>query len=256
MTTVDAAHAAMIAAPEDDAARLAFYARLAEAELHLLLEEEALGDDIAPRVLDAGGRMHVIAFDSPARLADYAGREAAYAALPGKALADMLAGQGIGLALNPDIAPSATLLPPEAVGWLADTLGDAPEEREAEITEIGPPGALPEPVLAALDGALARAAGLAEAVWLVEATEAGGRKVPLVAIIDPAPGAEGPLAQAIRDAIALSGAEAGFLDVAFFAREHPVVPVLKRQGLMFDLPEIGAAPAPGIPGLDSPPRLR
>ena len=40
-TPLDAAHAAMEAAPEDDAARLRFYERLADSELFLLLRRGA-----------------------------------------------------------------------------------------------------------------------------------------------------------------------------------------------------------------------
>ena len=46
MTPLDTVHAAMEAAPQDDAARLRFYERLADSELFLLLTEEAQGDNI------------------------------------------------------------------------------------------------------------------------------------------------------------------------------------------------------------------
>ncbi len=257
-TPIDTAHAAMTAAPEDDGARLAFYARLAEAELYLLLDEEPTGDDIAPRVLETETGGAVLAFDGPSRLIDYAGAAAPYAALPGKALAGLLAGQGVGLALNPGVAPSDTLLPPDAVDWLAGVLEGGADETEAAIAEIGPPGPLPDAILAAIDNALGRAGGLAESAWLVTATETAGRKGPLLALVEPAPGSETALARMLRDTVALSGAEAGFLDVAFFGRDHPVVPVLKRQGLRFELPEPETAPEPAPPGLDpaSPPKLR
>ena len=258
MTPLDIAFAGMEAAPDDDAARLAFYARLAEAELILLLEEDAGDDDIAPRLMETSEGRYLLAFDTAQRLSEFAGEAAPYAALPGRALAEMLAGQGIGLALNPEVATSATLLRPDAIAWLAETLAGGPEDMSAEVAEIGPPGDLPQTVLAALDGALARAGGLAETAWLVTAVETNGRRGPLLALVEPAPGAEAALAKAVRDAVALSGAEAGFLDVAFFGRDHPVVPVLKRQGLRFELPEPPATPVPRPPGMDPdmPPDLR
>ena len=40
MTPLDKAHAAMMAHPEDDTQRLAFFERLADAEVFLLLTEE------------------------------------------------------------------------------------------------------------------------------------------------------------------------------------------------------------------------
>lgn len=49
-TPLDRAVRAMAAAPEDDAARLRFHERLADAELFLLLAEEADGDHIAPQI--------------------------------------------------------------------------------------------------------------------------------------------------------------------------------------------------------------
>ena len=53
-TSLDIAHAAMEAAPNDDAARLRFYERLADNELFLLLTKEADGDQINPEIFDLG----------------------------------------------------------------------------------------------------------------------------------------------------------------------------------------------------------
>ncbi|MEO1789403.1 MAG: SseB family protein, partial [Pseudomonadota bacterium] len=47
-TPLDIAHVAMEAAPEDDAARLRFYERLVDAELVLLLAEDADGERVTP----------------------------------------------------------------------------------------------------------------------------------------------------------------------------------------------------------------
>ena len=48
LTPLDIAHGAMEAAPNDDAIRLAFYERLGDGELFLLLEAEAEGETIKP----------------------------------------------------------------------------------------------------------------------------------------------------------------------------------------------------------------
>ena len=48
-TPIDQAHARMTSAPEDDALRLAFFERLADGELFLLLEGEPVGDNVSPR---------------------------------------------------------------------------------------------------------------------------------------------------------------------------------------------------------------
>ena len=64
----------------------------------------------------------VLVFDREERLADFTGGIAPYAALPGRVIAGMLKGQGIGLGVNLGVAPSSMLLPPEAMDWLAETL--------------------------------------------------------------------------------------------------------------------------------------
>ena len=109
-TPLDRAHAAMEADPGEAAMRLAFYDCLAGAEVFLLLQAEAEGDRITPEVFDLETGPVVLAFDREERLAAFLGRPAPYAALSGRRLAGMLAGQGLGLGLNLDVAPSAMLL--------------------------------------------------------------------------------------------------------------------------------------------------
>jgi hypothetical protein len=257
MTALDAAHAAMEAAPEDEAARLRFYERLATSELCLLLNAEAEGDRIDPVVIAPEGRDCVLVFDSEARLAAFAGGPAPYAALSGRVLAAMLAGQGMGLGLNLGVAPSAILLPAEAVAWLAEVLAGRPEEVAARPVEISVPGGLPEAVLQALDARLAGMAGMARAAWLVGVRYEGGGRGHLLGFVGAVPGAEGALARAVSEVLAFSGLEAAALDVGFFAASDPVLARMAVCGLRFDLPEM-AVPARKPPGSDpeQPPRLR
>jgi len=260
-TPLDAAHAAMHSSPDSDEARLRFYERLADGELMLLLAAEAGGEDVQPRVFDLGeeGRF-VLVFDREERLAAFAQGPAPYAALPGRALAGMLAGQGIGLGVNLDVAPSSILIPAAAVEWLAATLAPAPAEIAARPTGLHPPGGLPDLVLTALDARLARAAGLASAALLAGVTYEGGARGHMLAFVGATPGAEPALARAVGEALTFSGVEAGVLDVAFFAPEEPIVARLERCALRFDLPEPDspARPVPLVPGSDpeKPPRLR
>lgn len=259
-TALDSAHAAMGEAPEDDAARLRFYARLAEAELFLLLEREAEGDVLSPRVFDLEDGPVVLAFDREERLAAFTGAPAPYVALPGRVLARMLGGQGIGLGLNLEVAPSAILVPPSAVDWLAGMLAQVPEERAERPQEVSAPKGLPETVLAALDTALARAAGLAAGVWLVSARFGDGRAGYLLAFTDAAPGAEAALTRAAAEALAFSGVEDVRIDVTFLGADDPAAARIARVGLCFDLtpPTPDPAPARRAPGSDpaAPPILR
>ena len=108
-TPLDSAHAAMEAAPENDAARLRFYERLADSELFLMLTEEARDENISPEVFDVADGRFLLAFDREERLARFAGRPAPYAALSGRVLAQMMAGQGLGLGVNLEVAPGEVL---------------------------------------------------------------------------------------------------------------------------------------------------
>jgi hypothetical protein len=135
-TPIDVAHAAMIADPDDDALRLRFFDRLAEAELFLLLEREPEGDQVSPRLFDVAEGRFVLVFDREERLSGFAGDVAPYAALSGRAIAQMLAGQEIGLGLNLEVAPSSILLPDAALNWLAETVGQAPETVQARHVDV------------------------------------------------------------------------------------------------------------------------
>ncbi len=262
-TPLDRAHAAMQAAPEDAAARLRFYDRLADAELMLLLARDPEGDAIEPELFEIEGGRVALVFDTEARLSGFIGRPAPYAAVSGRALAGMLAGQGIGLGLNLDAAPSAILLPAGAVDWLAGMLDRRPAEIGATPEDIGRPDGVPDALLEALDQKLAAAAGLAPYAYLAGVRYRGGASGHLLAFVDARPGAEDALARAVGEALAFSGLEAGSLDVGFFGASDPVAATLARRGLRIDLPEperaqILGAEGPSAPGMDPdrPPRLR
>ncbi|MFZ7093276.1 SseB family protein [Primorskyibacter sp. 2E233] len=237
MTPIDTAHAAMEAAPEDDAARLRFYERLADAELFLMLTEEPKGDNISPEVFEVQDSSFVLVFDLEERLSGFAGRAVPYVAMSGRALARMLAGQGIGLALNIEVAPSAILLPPQALEWLSQTLDHGPSEGEARPESLHAPRDLPEALLQALDTKLAATAGLARKAYLARVTYEGGTQGHLLGITGAVPGAEAALAKAINEALVFSGLEAGALDVAFLADSDPLTAQLAGVALRFDLPE-------------------
>ncbi|MEX5728814.1 hypothetical protein Ga0609869_002167 [Rhodovulum iodosum] len=255
-TVLDAAHRAMAAAPEDGAARLAFYARLAEAELFLLLEAEPAGDEIAPQVFALEDGPVVLVFDAEERLSAFTGAPAPYAALPGRDLAAMLAGQGLGLGVNLG-QDAAILLPSGAVDWLAGLLAARPEAVEARPEELRPPSDVPEQVLRALDARLARAGGLARHAWLAGVIYPGGRAGHMLAFVDAAPGAEAVLSRAVGEALGFSGAETGALDVAFIGPDDPLAGPLGRVGLRFDLPEPERPEALVVDrDPDAPPRLR
>ena len=257
VTFLDAAHAAVSADPENEVLRLRFFERLADGEMVLLLEREAVGENLEPKVFELEEGPVVLVFDREERLASFTGGIAPYAALPGRVIAGLLKGQGIGLGVNLGVAPSSMLLPPEALDWLAETLEGGPEEVEAVPEEFVAPR-VPEALVTTLDAKLARAGGLAAGAVLAGVVYQGGRRGHMLAFLDAAPGAEGALARAMSEALVFSGLEAGELDVAFLEAGEPAAVAMVRVGLRFELPVAETPAAPGAPGMDParPPKLR
>lgn len=261
LTPLDAALAATEAAPEDDAARLRFYDRLADAELFVMLDAEPQGDTVTPRIFDLGEARVVVAFDLEDRLSQFAGGAVPYLAISGRALAGMLTAEGLTLGLNLEVAPASILLPPEALGWLVQTLGAGPAEAEARPERLSAPTGLPQDLLTALDAKLAATGGLARKAYLAAVTYEGGAQGHLLGVTGAVPGAEPALARAINEALVFSGLEAGALDVTFVPDDDPLAAELARVALRFDLPQPEAArtevlrEAPGS-NPDKPPKLR
>ncbi len=257
-TPLDKAHAAMDSAPDDDRKRLRFLERLADSELFLLLKTEPIGDQVSPEIFDTDDGHFALVFDREERLTAFTEKPAPYAAISGRAIVTMIAGQNIGIGLNLGVAASSFLLPSDAVDWLKVTLAENPDEVIATPQEMHPPGDLPERLLQSLDAKLAQAAGLARTAYLARATYQDGRHGHILALVDTLPGAEPTLARSIQEALTFSGLDAGEIDVAFIRATDPVAAKLAKVGLRFDLPEPPAAETPAPPGSnpDRPPKLR
>ncbi|MEM1387923.1 MAG: SseB family protein [Pseudomonadota bacterium] len=256
-TRLDQAHAAMETG--GDAARLSFYEALADADLVVLLKTEPEGDMIEPAIAETDEGRYVLAFDGEDRLAAFTGQAAPYAGLPGRSLVEMLAGQGLGLGLNLDVAPSSILLPADAVDWLAQLLSEDPEVTQARPVAFSAPQGLSEALLTGLEGRLQSAAGLAAAAYLAQAQYEDGTSGPLLAFLGAKDAAHPSLAKAVAEALVFSGMDAGAIDVVFLEPGTPALPALVRQGLAIAIPEPEpkeSVQVPKPPGSDGPPRLR
>lgn len=241
MTPYDRAHAAMEAEPENEALRLAVYDRLADAELFVLLEAEPDADgDIIPQVFETEEGDFVLAFDLEDRLAAFSDGPAPYAALPGRVIAQTLAGEGVGLGINLGVAESAMLLPPEALEWLTDTLTHAPKATAARPVGFDAPS-LPPAILGLLLPAFAakfeQLAGLAAQALLAGVSYEDGHRGHVLAIIGAPDMAQPGIAKAMGEALTFSGLEAGQLDVTFLAEDDPATAVLLETALVLHLPE-------------------
>ena len=186
---------------------------------------------------------------------------AAYVALPGRIVAQVLGAQSLALGLNLGVAPSSVVLEPEALNWLTQTLGaDAPDQTEARLRAVRPPNSVPETLLDALAGRLAHMGGIAAGAVLAEVEYDTGVKGHLLALIGAEERAEAALARAVNEALTFSGIEAGHLDVVFVPADAPLVERLVRVGIGFEIPQPMApeAAVPVAPGSDpnKPPRLK
>lgn len=250
-TPLDTAFRAAEADPGNDALRLAFHERILDAELLLLLAGEPADGSLRPEIVALADGRFALAFDRDDRLAGFVGAPAPFAALSGRRLAGLLAGQGIGLALNLGAA-SESLLPAEAVDWIAGMAAGRPAEADARLLGITAP-AVPEALARALAAKLAAMADVVATAHLVEARYAEGSGL-LLALVGVPADAEAGVAAAVAEAVRFSDAGRS-VDVTFLDPAAPGLAPIARAGHRFDFPR-AAPPAP--PGSDPtrPPRLR
>jgi hypothetical protein len=252
-TPYDAAHRALRQDPESDAARLRLHERIVDAELLVLLADEA-GDALRPEICEVADGRFALAFDRDERLAEFVGAPAPFVALSGRELVALLAGQGVGLAMNLG-SDSAALLPPPAVDWMAGMVAELPEAEEAHVAAVRSPEHLPPALLDALGPKLAAMGAVVEAAHLVEARHGEAFGLMLVLSGVPAPARSGAV-QAVAEAVRFAAVELS-LDVTFLDPGDPGFDAVARAGIGFELPR-HARPTPSAPGSDParPPRLR
>lgn len=198
-----------------DAARARVLNRLADTEIVVALAAEPEGDRVELKLFDlAEGRMAVAA-DREDRLSAFFDAPVAYAALPGRVLAAMLAPENVTLMVNPS-APSEMLLSPETLGWLSEALSDAPDEDQVGPASLSAPSAQ---MIAALAGPLATRledmSGLVELAALVTAEWPDGGRGHLIVVHGVAEARRAVLAKALAELIAFLPPLPDACDVAF-----------------------------------------
>lgn len=238
-----------------DAARARVLNRLADTELFVALDGDPVEDRVKLRMFDVDGNRLAVAADDEDRLAGFFGAPTGHLAMPGRALAAMLAAEGVTLMVNP-AAPSEMLLDAGILGWLATALSQAPAEEQAAPARLSAPSpamvaALAEPLAARL----ADMEGLTEAAALVAAEWADGSRGHLVVLSGADEAARPLLAKALAELLAFLPPLAEGCDVAF---DLP----LPAGALVLRLEAVAAEPGPPshprAPGSDpdKPPILR
>lgn len=258
-TPLDLAHAAHAADPENVGLRLRFHERVLDSELIVPLAAPPDSDrndrlGVEPQTFPLSDGPVVLAFDRDDRMAEFLGAPADFAAMTGRRLVALLAGQRLGLALNFG-APSAALLPPEAVDWLARIAAEAVPETSARAQDIGPPGIVPRPLLDALAVKLAAMADRLGGAHLVSARLGEAPPGLLLALTGVPEPARPAMAAAVAEALRFSGLDATGLDVTFPTAGSPLAAATARHGLRLEMPPPPAPPAPA-PAEPKPPRLR
>ena len=250
MSRLDALVADLLAKPEDEGRARALYAALAGTELCLFLAEEAAGDSLAPKLVPLESGPVALAFDSEERLTDFAG-PAPFAALSGRSLAELLAPNDIGLGLNLG-SVGEYVLTPEVLAWIAEHQVDAAASASQPVA-LHPPGSLAEALLPEIEARLAATQGLAQQAVLARAEYPHGVFRPLIGFIAAREGAEAGLSTLIGEALAIAGHDPAGCDIAFLPPDGPLTTRARAAGLVIDLPQPPARPAPDP---TKPPRLR
>ncbi|WBU62937.1 SseB family protein [Paracoccus aerodenitrificans] len=235
-----------------DAARARVLNRLADTEIFVALEAEPVEDRITLRLFDLAEGQMAIASDAEDRLAGFFGAAIAYAAMPGRVLAAMLAEENLTLMVNPG-APSEMLLEPATLRWLAEILSTSLDEEQSGPARLSAPSpamvaALAEP----LASRLADMVGLVESAALVSAEWQDGAEGHLVVIDGAGPDHRSRIAKAVAELIAFLPPLPSACDVAF---DLP----LPETALILRVEHAAEEPsAPRAPGSDpdKPPILR
>ncbi|MGB0505638.1 MAG: SseB family protein [Pikeienuella sp.] len=248
---------AWVAATEAGDAEMArFYDLFAATELFLLIDPASLEGEATPQpqLFPVDGVDTALVFDTEERLAAFTGDGGAHLNLSGRAAIGMFAGSGAQLGVNLGDAPSATILPPQALDWAASALRQPIEATETGIALGAPAGANPA-LLTALDAKLAGMGAAVAEAWLCGADE---RLLLCVAL--RAAGAEQSVVSALAETARFAGGEQAAFDITVMPANDPRLAAARAVGFGYQPADPSAAmrQAPAAPGMDKdkPPILR
>lgn len=131
--------------------------------------------ELSPKLIDLGGRETMLLFDTEERMAAFMEEASSFVAMPGHVYFAAIAGRGVQIALNLDVAVSSTVFDAETVDHIAAVLA---EDEIADVDDLSslvfqPPRAASEALLTALSARLGSAAGAVIEAWLFEIADDG-----------------------------------------------------------------------------------
>jgi hypothetical protein len=163
MTQLDAAYTA---AKHDNNKKPDFYNLFLNTELYIATHETQEANSFSPLLMESNGIKYLMLFDTEERLANWAKKEVAYAAVPGHTLVETV-GTDYHWALNAGTEFVKTFVPDE-IQWLKGVVGKSKNDQAANDSTnvsvlIRKPVDLPEGFTEALTEELAKHAAINQA---------------------------------------------------------------------------------------------
>lgn len=264
-TPLDRAWATANAELAGDAEMARFYDIFAATELFLLIDPDTFADGATPKPLTfpVEGAETALVFDTEARLAGFMEDGAAHLTMSGRAVISMFKGTSAQLGLNLGDAPSATILPAQAIDWASEALTQPIETTEIGDAVLTVPRAVMPDLLQALDGKLAGMGAVVSEAWLCGLGASAGRGKPqpmVLCVCLRERAAEQSVVSALAETARFIGGDAPAYDIAVLPSGNAKMEAARKVGLGFEPqnPQAVMQAEPVAPGMDpdKPPKLR
>lgn len=239
VTTIDKAHAAMVSGGESEI--LAFYRTVLGSGLYVVSDPQRSQEGPRPRVFPVRGSKVVMVFDLKQRVIQVGGTKLASFVIDGHRLFRELCGRGIGIALNLENAPSATLIDGETVDWVCREFGLGTDVRapalesapmKAEIKALLAPRNFPDSLLLELEQAIAPFARHYADAILLKVDYEDGKSGFFIAFTGAEETEFQSLVNTVEKALAARPRHDILLDVTFLSRDDPALDRLRKIGLL------------------------
>ncbi len=236
VTDIDRAYSEMIDGGEAELLR--FYQVLAGSDLLVLLDASDENEVPEPKIIPVEAGHYVLVFDLKERVTELTGYDAPTSRVTGREVFQLMRGRGIGVAVNMGEAPSAMLIPGDAIDWICDTLDESAARNPAPTPAPAPapgrfkallaPHNFPDTLHLALNEKLGPVADLYDRALLLRAEYDDGQSGYLVAFSAVEDANRGMIAASVNDALATFRGKDVALDIAFMSRDEPLLDRIGR----------------------------